>query len=278
MSLHEADVPQSDLTPVPRIEDLGIAERGYDRDAVKQAFADFRRLLTWHQAQLRVLQSAPRGASPQSTGHDIRMDALHLIRAAADFADALERDAQTAAARQMERAAAEIREAKARLEENEQELDRHQRGVERQAAEALAQARTEAHEIVARAKREAGQELGEANAAAARLLEQARHQATELTNAARVEIERAMEWARAHSDATRQRAQAGAEQLLAATGQSEETIRAVADAIAHSADATSEARRPAAPEEHAPPADAPASPPSGDPDVENSESGPREDP
>ena len=45
----------------------------------------------------------------ESSGHAVRMDALHLIRSAAEFADALERDAQTASTTQLSRAEEEIR-------------------------------------------------------------------------------------------------------------------------------------------------------------------------
>src|SRR5918997_465822 len=83
------------LTSLPRIEDLPQAPGGgYDADRVREAFDAFRRHTTQLQAQLRVLQAAGRSASVEPTGHAVRMDALHLVRAAAEFADTIERDAQ----------------------------------------------------------------------------------------------------------------------------------------------------------------------------------------
>src|SRR3712207_912795 len=89
------------LTALPRLEDLPQTEGGgYDADRVREAFDAFRRHSAQLQAQLRVLQAAGRTASVDPTGHAVRMDALHLIRAAAEFADTPERDAQQASANQ----------------------------------------------------------------------------------------------------------------------------------------------------------------------------------
>ncbi len=98
------------LTALPQVQDLPVADHGYDRAKVEEAFDSFRRHVTSLQAQLRVLQAAPRGAASEPTGHAVRMDALHLVRAAAEFADTIERDAQEAAAKQIGRAEQEIRE------------------------------------------------------------------------------------------------------------------------------------------------------------------------
>jgi len=65
---------------------------------VREAFEAFRRHTTQLQVQLRVLQAAGQsGVEP--TGHAVRMDAMHMIRAAAEMADTIERDAQTASPR-----------------------------------------------------------------------------------------------------------------------------------------------------------------------------------
>ena len=55
-----------------------------------------------------------RRAAIEPTGHAVRMDALHLIRAAAEFADTIERDAQTASAAQLRRTEEEVSPAPAR--------------------------------------------------------------------------------------------------------------------------------------------------------------------
>ena len=59
-------------------------------------------------AAARAAGSAAKSADVDPTGHAVRMDALHLIRAAAEFADALERDAQNASAAQIQRTEIEV--------------------------------------------------------------------------------------------------------------------------------------------------------------------------
>src|SRR5438046_9883823 len=100
---------QASLTPLPNVEDLPtLPDGGYDPEGVKEAFESFRRHTTQLQVQLRVLQAAARSGQVEPTGHAVRMDALHLIRAAADMADTIERDAQTASVAQVRRNAAEM--------------------------------------------------------------------------------------------------------------------------------------------------------------------------
>jgi hypothetical protein len=233
------------LTALPRIEDLPQAPGGgYEADRVREAFDAFRRHTTQLQAQLRVLQAAGRSASVEPTGHAVRMDALHLIRAAAEFADTVERDAQQASAHQLARTEEEVRGRQRQLQERERDVERYRQESERQRAEILNAARNEARELLQKAQRDASQEVHEAEARAARLVEQARHQATELTNATRAEVEQTLEWARAQSAVIVARAQQGAEQLLASAGLAEEQLERVADAIVRAAEQSSEAGRP----------------------------------
>ena len=96
------------LTALPRYEDIPRAGDGLDAERVRDAFDAFRRHAAQLQAQLRVLQAAGRSAAVEPTGHAVRMDALHLIRAAAEFADTVERDAQTASASQLARTEEEV--------------------------------------------------------------------------------------------------------------------------------------------------------------------------
>jgi F0F1-type ATP synthase membrane subunit b/b' len=227
------------LTSLPRLEDIPqTGGGGYDAERVRDAFDAFRRHAAQLQAQLRVLQAAGRGGAPavEPTGHAVRMDALHLIRAAAEFADTVERDAQTAAAEQLARTEEEVSRRQRQLQEREAEVERYRSDSERQRAEILNAARNEARELSQNANRDATQELREAEARAARLVEQARHQATELTNAARAEVEQTLEWARAQAATILHRAQTGAEQLLAAAGLGDDAISRVADAIVRAAD------------------------------------------
>jgi F0F1-type ATP synthase membrane subunit b/b' len=246
------------LTPLPRVEDLPTADRGYDRDRVEEAFEAFGRHVAALQAHLRVLQAAP-GAGGQPTGHAVRMDSLHLVRSAAEFADTIERDAQDAAARQIARTEEEVRERLLQISQQEAEVERIRAETERQRADILNAARTEARDILANANQDAAEQLRDAEARGARLLEQSRHQATELANAARAEVEQTLEWARAQAEVIVQRARTGAERLLSAAGHGDPAVQQAVDAIVRSAQAegaTQEApARPPAPE---PPRVAPA--------------------
>ena len=231
------------LTPLPRLEDLPLSGEGFDRDRVAESFDQFRRHVLQLQAQLRVLQAAGSSARLEPTGHAVRMDALHLIRAAAEFADQIERDAQRASAAQIGRTEEEVRRRQGELQNREGELDRFRLESERQRADILNSSRSEARELLANANRDATQELREAEARGLRLLEQSRHQATELTNAARAEVEQTLEWARAQASAIIARAQQGTEQLLAAAGLAPEHQLRVVDAIVRAAEAAIEATR-----------------------------------
>jgi len=232
------------LTALPRVEDLPQAPGGgYDADRVREAFDAFRRHSAQLQAQLRVLQVAGRTSAVEPSGHSIRMDALHLIRAAAEFADTVERDAQQASANQLARTEHEVRDKQRELQAREAGIESYRQESERQRAEIVTAARNEARELLQNAQRDASQELREAETRATRLLEQARHQATELTNAARAEVEQTLEWARAQASTVMARAQQGAEQLLASAGLGQEQLDRVADAIVRAAEESGEASR-----------------------------------
>jgi F0F1-type ATP synthase membrane subunit b/b' len=235
---------QASLTPLPSVEDLPtLPEGGYDPEQVKEAFESFRRHTTQLQVQLRVLQAAARSGQVEPSGHAVRMDALHMIRAAAEMADTIERDAQTASAAQVRRTEEEVSRRQRELQERENDVERYRQESERQRAEMLNAARNEVREVKAEAQRNATAEVREAEARSDRLLEQARHQATELTNAARAEVEQTLEWARAQASAVMARAQEGAEQLLAAAGLGDEAIGAVVEKIVVAAEAATEASR-----------------------------------
>ena len=233
------------LTSLPRLEDIPQAPGGgYDADRVRDAFDSYRRHATQLQAQLRVLQAARGSATLEPTGHAVRMDALHLVRAAAEFADTIERDAQQASANQLARTEEEVRGRQRELQEREAEVERYRQESERQRAEIVNTARNEARELLQKAEREATQEVREAEARAARLLEQARHQATELTNSTRAEVEQTLEWARAQSAAIVARAQHGAGQLLASAGLGEDELERVTEAIVRAAEQAASSGRP----------------------------------
>jgi hypothetical protein len=235
---------QPAITSLPRVEDLPVAQDGYDQQRVQEAFEAFRRHVVQLQAQLRVLQAAGQGAAVEPTGHAVRMDALHLIREAAEFADVLERDAQRASAAQIARTEQDVRRKQSELAKREGEVTSFRQESERQRAEIVNAARNEARQLLADANRQATQELREAEARGARLLEQARHQATELTNSARAEVEQTLEWARAQATAIMARAQQGAEQLLSAAGLGDEAMSDVSQAIVKAATQESEGAPP----------------------------------
>jgi F0F1-type ATP synthase membrane subunit b/b' len=252
------------LTSLPRIEDLPGAADGFDRERVRDAFESFRRHTAQLQAQLRVLQAAGAGAQVEPTGHAVRMDALHLIRAAAEFADTLERDAQTASAAQIGRTEEELRRRQREIQNLEAEVESYRAESERQRAEIVSAAKKEARDVVTKANAQAATELREAEARGTRLLEQSRHQATELTNAARAEVEQTLEWARSQASVIIARAQQGAEQLLGSAGLGDKAVTKVGEAIARAAESATESTRPVgiagepvAPEESPKPASRP---------------------
>jgi F0F1-type ATP synthase membrane subunit b/b' len=220
------------LAALPRAEDLTRSSSGgFDEAQVNQAFDTFRRHITQLQTQLRVLQAAGRSGEGEPTGHAVRMDALHLVRGAAEFADTLERDAQDAATRQIRRAETEIADKQREFQKERLHIEKQGRDAEQKRTELLADAEKEARETVDKAQREAKQQLKDAEARGARLLEQARHQATELTNSARAEIDQSLEWARVQGTDIVRRAREGAEQLLGAAGLGGEALDRVVKSI-----------------------------------------------
>jgi len=164
------------LTSLPRYEDIPRIGDGLDPEQVRDAFDAYRRHAAQLQAQLRVLQVAGArpgvGAAVEATGHAVRMDALHLIRAAAEFADAIELDAQKASTTQLSRTEEEVSRRQRELQEREAEVERYRQESERQRADALNTARREARELIAKASSDATRELQEAEARGAKLLEQ----------------------------------------------------------------------------------------------------------
>jgi hypothetical protein len=272
-----AGVPS--LTSLPNFEDIPRSGDGLDPERVREAFDAFRRHAAQLQAQLRVIQAAGRSASIEPTGHAVRMDALHLIRAAAEFADTIERDAQNASAAQFGRTEEEVRHRQEDLQAREAEVERYRLESERQRAEILNAAKKESRELLAKANADASRELQEAEASGSRLLEQSRHQATELTNAARAEVEQTLEWARAQGATILARAQHGAEQLLAAAGLGQDAIGRVASAIVEAAERTAEQSGPPAPASaFNGPAAAPPPPPVSVPPVQDAGTAPEPEP
>jgi F0F1-type ATP synthase membrane subunit b/b' len=217
------------LMPLPRVEDLPLAKDGYDRARVADSFDVFERQLGNLQARISVLEAAGSAGNPGA--HAVRMDALNLIRGAAEYAETLERDAVDAVARQLEHARSDMQGAMANLAERLSELARRRDEFERERAELLAEARRIGEDMRAAAQRDADELLRDAELRASRLIEKARHDATELTNSARVEVERTLDWARRHSETMLNRGREGAERLLAAAGADPTTLAEVTGAL-----------------------------------------------
>src|SRR3954453_7179342 len=118
--------PQSSpLTSLPRLEDLSMTPDGtYEPDAVREAFDTFRRHALQMQAQLRVLQAAGKTGNVEPTGHAVRMDALHLLRAAAEFPRAPAPHAPPPSAAQLGRTLEEVRTRQRDLRGREAEIER----------------------------------------------------------------------------------------------------------------------------------------------------------
>lgn len=245
------NAPEESRTPLPKLEDLHVAQEGFDREQVAHAFDVFRRRMQELDAEIGALRNPDQ---PEPTGHAVRMDALHLIRAAAEFADQLERDAQNASLGQLRRTQEEVKRRQRDVNAKTEELERYRQESETRRAEILNAARAEAREVVAKANEDASRSLQEAEAKGARLLEQARQQANELTSGARAEVEQTLGWARAEATAIIGRAQEGAEELLSVAGLGSKQKESVVQAIIRSARAAEGPRpAPAAVPEQAPP-------------------------
>src|SRR6266853_1608524 len=163
MASETAQDQANPLTALPRLEDLPRSSGGgYEPDGVRAAFDTFRRHLLQLQAQLRVLQAAGTTANVDPTGHAVRMDALHLIRAASEFADVLERDAQLASAAQLSRTEEEVRRRQKELQALESPLEAKRAATEREVAEQVAAAKAEAAEMRKNGERDASAAIMEA--------------------------------------------------------------------------------------------------------------------
>ncbi|MFN8186742.1 MAG: hypothetical protein U0R69_06670 [Gaiellales bacterium] len=221
------------LEPLPRLESIPAAEQGpgLDPSRVAEAFEVFHRQLSWYRAQATALP-----ALIETGRQEARTDALKLIRAAAEFADVLERDAQEVAARQIVRVETEIRRREGDLRDREGVLAAEKDDLDRRRSEVLAAARREADEIVAAAHRSGAEARHEAELAKLRVLEEARRQVAELTNATRAEVEHTLEWSRAQAEGIVKRARSVAEQLLTAAMRGDEHVAEVVNAIVRSAE------------------------------------------
>lgn len=193
MTVHRT--PSVSLESLPRLEELPrTADGGYDARSVGEAFAAFRRSVLQMHAELRVLKAAatPKPSAVPADSHQGRMSAMRIIRAAAEFADAIEREAQRTASEQM-----------MRLDAN---LERRQRDVvdaERRVAERERDLERRGEEIVQRARRDADE-----------YFVKARLEAEQLSANIQSEVDETFAWVREHAAAILARAQEVARQVL----------------------------------------------------------------
>src|SRR5207248_11220086 len=140
-------------------------------DKVREACEALRRDTTKLQVRLPVVQTAGQGGVEPS-GPAVRMAAVHLIRAAAEMADTVERDAQPASASQLRRTEEDVTRRQRELQEREAQVESYRGESERQRAEMINAAKAEAWQTLQEAQQQAAQEIKEAESRAARLLEQ----------------------------------------------------------------------------------------------------------
>lgn len=219
-----------------------------------------------------VPEPAPRGAMAhpwmrESEGmrQESRVDSLRLIRAAAEFADMLERDAQEVTARQIAHFDEDIKRRECEIEHRQELIAQREIEIEREREAILAEARAQADDIVARTeatcrqlREEATADLGAAQddahkliTAAERLSEQMRQEAeldklamldnarreiAEVSSSTRADVEEMMDWSRAQAEGIVSRAKAVAEQVLAASLRGDDQVAAVVAAVIHAAD------------------------------------------
>jgi cell division septum initiation protein DivIVA len=224
--------PSEDVKPVPEPLPLlgelpAVKKNGLDPEAVADAFRRFEERIASLRDELRSLEAAlvearaVRGhaaADAPVTGAPARAEALDLIRAAAEFAELLERDGRDEARRRLRGAEDELHAQRLKLVEREATLDAQERELEARRDGVLEEALREAQATLARAEARAQEKLKETEAAGARLLEVAREQAMEITREARGEAERQLEWARAQGESLLRRAQREAAEVRTLAG------------------------------------------------------------
>jgi prefoldin subunit 5 len=144
--------PHAPETPaaLPQLDELPVVRRnGLDPEAVGEAFKRFEDHIVSLQDELRSLDAAileARAArasvaehSPEG-GSAARTESLNLIRAAAEFAELLERDGREEAQKRLRAAEDELHSQRLKLVEREAELDRERRSIEARRDEVLERA------------------------------------------------------------------------------------------------------------------------------------------
>lgn len=191
MTVHRT--PSVSLESLPRLEELPrTADGGYDARSVGEAFAAFRRSALQMHAELRVLKAAVKPSPVPADSHQARMSAMRIIRAAAEFADAIEREAQRTASEQLTRLDANLERRQREVVDAERRVADRERDLERKGEEIVHRARREADEYFVKARLEAEQ----------------------LSANIQTEVDETFAWVREHATAILARAQEVARQVL----------------------------------------------------------------
>ena len=160
MSVEEREVRQRQpgLLPLPRVDELPrAAEDGIDPEAVEGAFRRFELYAASLRSQLRELQErreqpaealSPQPVHEQTAGG--RAEAVGLIRAAADFAETLERDGRETAERLLRDAEDRAANLVATLEARAAEIERLSEELGARRSTSVEDARREADAVAAR--------------------------------------------------------------------------------------------------------------------------------
>jgi hypothetical protein len=203
--------PPASVRSLPQIEELPrTPEGGFDPQSVAEAFDAFRRNAMQMSAELRVVRAAsgrapvpvaPQAAAQPPVGYEARMSAMRIIRAAAEFADAIEREAQRTAAAHLSRV---------------EDRDSLTREAQAQAAQIVAAAKREADEVLARSRRDADG----------------------LSENMQKDVDETLNWARAQAASILARVQEVARELLSAASDGPSRVDEVTDAIVRAAQAS----------------------------------------
>lgn len=205
---------------VPKLEELRRSpEGGYDTQSVVEAFDAFRRNVMQLSAELRVLKAAAAAMPaatvpvPDATTREARMSAMRIVRAAAEFADAIEREAQQAATARLGRIDSDLEHRQRNVVEDERRVTALKEELERNRDRYIKEAEAEAEKIVAGAQR----------------------QADNLSANVQAEVDETLSWARAHAASILSRVQEVTRQLLRAAALGPAHVDDVTDAIVQAA-------------------------------------------
>ncbi|HEY3961357.1 MAG TPA: hypothetical protein VGL84_02435 [Gaiellaceae bacterium] len=213
---------------VPKIEELRRSEDGgYDAQSVAAAFEAFRRSMLQMSAEVRVLKAAAAARPqatvpiPDATTREARMSAMRIVRAAAEFADAIEREAQEAAMARLGRIDSDLERRQSNVVDDERRVSALKEELERNRDRYIKEAEDEAQKIVAAAQR----------------------QADNLSANVQAEVDETLSWARAHASSILTRVQEVTRQLLRAAALGPAHVDDVTDAIVGAARASTVATK-----------------------------------